>query len=189
MQKQEIENLKIELKKYEGKTTGIEIQGSINLFFNIDNMKTFVSKQTIILSDCKENELRIENHYINDVIIEKNKIILQFERRLWLNNLFKFRYLVRRGKNLMEKLKELQEEIEGKYNRKNVSIRFEGSIRTYFVIENARSLVTKRTILIGSLEKDNQEIEIDLADVEEINIGLNIELKMNGNYTIYLYYI
>lgn len=82
MQKQEIENLKIELKKYEGKTTGIEIQGSINLFFNIDNMKTFVSKQTIILSDCKENELRIENHYINDVIIEKNKIILQFERRL-----------------------------------------------------------------------------------------------------------
>lgn len=189
MQKQEIENLKIELKKYEGKTTGIEIQGSINLFFNIDNMKTFVSKQTIILSDCKENELRIENHYINDVIIEKNKIILQFERRLWLNNLFKFRYLVRRGKNLMEKLKELQEEIEGKYNRKNVSIRFEGSIRTYFVIENARSLVTKRTILIGSLEKDNQEIEIDLADVEEINISLNIELKMNGNYTIYLYYI
>ena len=89
----------------------------------------------------------------------------------------------------MEKLKELQQEIEGKYNRKNVSIRFEGSIRTYFVIENARSLVTKRTILIGSLEKDNQEIEIDLADVEEINIGLNIELKMNGNYTIYLYYI
>ena len=45
-------------------------------------MKTFISKQTIILSDCKENELRIENHYINDVIIEKNKIILEFERRL-----------------------------------------------------------------------------------------------------------
>ena len=30
MQKQEIEDLKIELKKYEDKTTGIEIQGSIN---------------------------------------------------------------------------------------------------------------------------------------------------------------
>ena len=35
MQKQEIEDLKIELKKYEDKTTGIEIQGSINLFFHI----------------------------------------------------------------------------------------------------------------------------------------------------------
>ena len=68
--------------EYEDKTTGIEIQGSINLFFHIDNMKTFISKQTIILSDCKENELRIENHYIDNVIIEKNKIILQFERRL-----------------------------------------------------------------------------------------------------------
>lgn len=89
----------------------------------------------------------------------------------------------------MENLKELQEEIDNKYNNKDISIRFEGSIRTYFVIENARSLVTKKTILIGSLEKDNQEFEIDLADVEEVNIGLNIELKMNGNYTIYLYYI
>ena len=189
MQKQEIEDLKIELKKYEDKTTGIEIQGSINLFFHIDNMKTFISKQTIILSDCKENELRIENHYINDVIIEKNKIILEFERRLWLNNLCKFRYLVKKGENLMKNLKELQEEIDNKYNNKDISIRFEGSIRTYFIIENSRSLVTKRTILIGSLEKDNQEIKIDLADVEEINISLNIELKMNGNYTIYLYYI
>ena len=89
----------------------------------------------------------------------------------------------------MKNLKELQEEIDNKYNNKDISIRFEGSIRTYFIIENSRSLVTKRTILIGSLEKDNQEIESDLADVEEINISLNIELKMNGNYTIYLYYI
>ena len=86
----------------------------------------------------------------------------------------------------MKDIKSLQKELE-KYNNRNVSIRFEGSLRTFLVIENARCMVTHKTLLIGSIEKDNQEFQLDLDEVMEFEINVEIMLSVNGNYRIYIY--
>ena len=86
----------------------------------------------------------------------------------------------------MKDIKSLQKELE-KYNNRNVSIRFEGSLRTFLVIENARCMATHKTLLIGSIEKDNQEFQLDLDEVMEFEINVEIMLSVNGNYRIYLY--
>lgn len=86
----------------------------------------------------------------------------------------------------MRDLKELQAELE-KYNGKDISIRFEGSLRAFMIIENARCMATYKTLLIGNMEKDNQEFQIDLDEVTDIEIGIEIVLYVNGNYRIYIY--
>ena len=86
----------------------------------------------------------------------------------------------------MRDLKGLQAELE-KYNGKDVSIRFDGSLKAFMIIENAKCIVTYKTLLIGNIEKDNQEFQIDLDEVIDIEIGIQIILEVNGNYRIYIY--
>lgn len=86
----------------------------------------------------------------------------------------------------MRDLKELQAELE-KYNGKDISIRFDGSLKAFMIIENAKCIATYKTLLIGNIEKDNQEFQIDLDEVIDIEIGIQIILEVNGNYRIYIY--
>lgn len=86
----------------------------------------------------------------------------------------------------MRNLKILQEELE-KYNGKDISIRFEGSLRAFIIIENARCMATYKTLLIGNMEKDNQEFQLDLDEVINIEISKETILYINGNYRIYIY--
>lgn len=86
----------------------------------------------------------------------------------------------------MRDLKELQAELE-KYNGKDISIRFDGSLKAFMIIENAKCIATYKILLIGNIEKDNQEFQIDLDEVIDIEIGIQIILEVNGNYRIYIY--
>lgn len=86
----------------------------------------------------------------------------------------------------MRNIKELQAELE-RYNGKDISIRFEGSLRAFMIIENARCMATYKTLIIANTEKDNQEFQLDLDEVIDIEIGIEIILEVNGNYRIYIY--
>lgn len=86
----------------------------------------------------------------------------------------------------MRDLKRLQTELE-KYNGKDISIRFDGSLRAFMIIESAKCMATYKTLLIGNIEKDNQEFQLDLDEVTDIKIGIEIILYVNGNYRIYIY--
>lgn len=87
----------------------------------------------------------------------------------------------------MRDIKALQNELEN-YNGKDISIRFDGSLRTFLIIKNARCIATYKTLLIGNMEEDNQEFQLDMDEIIDIEIGIaEITLQVNGNFKIYLY--
>lgn len=85
----------------------------------------------------------------------------------------------------MKDLKKLSEELE-KYNKKDLSITFSGSLRFSTLIHNSQCMVTQKILLIGNLEYSNEEIEINVDDIDNIIIDEYIVLEMNGNYKIYI---
>lgn len=54
----------------------------------------------------------------------------------------------------MKDLKKLSEELE-KYNKKDLSITFSGSLRFSTLIHNSQCMVTQKILLIGNLEYSN----------------------------------
>lgn len=85
----------------------------------------------------------------------------------------------------MKPIKELKEELEKNYNNRDIAVRMDGSLRLSLNISNAQCLVTHKVVLIGNAELAvNEEVEICLDDVNDIEIGTEIILEMNGNYNI-----
>ena len=78
---EEINKLEQELKrKYNGNDIAIEFSGAVDFFYQIHNLKSFVSQQTILLSDGEFEELKIQVDMITDIkLLEKYIIIEMFD--------------------------------------------------------------------------------------------------------------
>lgn len=86
----------------------------------------------------------------------------------------------------MKDLKLLSEKLK-EFNDKDISIRFEGSLRLLMEINQAHCLVTKKVVLIGDSNfNELQEVEIAVDEISSITIDKDVILKMNGNYEIYI---
>lgn len=87
----------------------------------------------------------------------------------------------------MKDLKELLKELKKNYENKDLSIRFEGSLKTSMQMHNAQCMVTSKVLIISNSEFIlNEEIEICVDDIIYIEIGDEICLQMNGNYNIFI---
>ena len=81
MNKEEIEELEQELqKRYNGYEVNIEFTGAVALFFKIQNLKSFVCMQTILLSNGEYKELEIQVDMVTGIeILEDNITIDMFD--------------------------------------------------------------------------------------------------------------
>lgn len=76
-------------------------------------------------------------------------------------------------------IKSLKEELK-KYNNKDLLIRIDGSLKLSLNIYKAECFVSKKVIVISSLdEKTNEEIEISIDEINSIEINSEINLQMN----------
>ena len=87
----------------------------------------------------------------------------------------------------MEDLKLLQQKLK-EMDGKDLSIKFEGSLRLLMNINNMQSIVTNTILLISNSNLvTNQEIELITDDIVGIEyIRKDIKIEMNGNYSIYI---
>ena len=88
MNKEDIEVLEQEVqKRYNGYEINIEFTGAVALFFKIQNLKSFVSMQTILLSNGEYKELEIQVDMITGIeILEDNIVIDMFDNyRIQIN--------------------------------------------------------------------------------------------------------
>lgn len=87
----------------------------------------------------------------------------------------------------MEDLKLLQQKLK-EMDGKDLSIKFEGSLRLLMNINNMQSIVTNTILLISNSDlQKNQEIELITDEIVSIEyIGKDIKINMNGNYSIYI---
>lgn len=88
MNKEDIEELEQELqKRYNGYEINIEFTGAVALFFKIQNLKSFVSMQTILLSNGEYKELEIQVDMVTGIeILEDNIVIDMFDNyRIQIN--------------------------------------------------------------------------------------------------------
>ena len=87
----------------------------------------------------------------------------------------------------MEDLKLLQQKLK-EMDGKDLSIKFEGSLRLLMNINNMQSIVTNTILLISNSDlQKNQEIELITDEIVSIEyIGKDIKIGMNGNYNIYI---
>lgn len=77
MNKEDIEELEQELqKRYNGYEINIEFTGAVALFFKIQNLKSFVSMQTILLSNGEYKELEIQVDMVTGIEIFDEYIII-----------------------------------------------------------------------------------------------------------------
>ena len=77
MSKNDIEELEKELQKnYNGFEIFVEFAGAVTLSFKIQNLKSLVSQQTILLSNGEYKELEIQVDMITDLRITENSIII-----------------------------------------------------------------------------------------------------------------
>lgn len=77
MYKEELKILEQELKnRYNGYEINIEFTGAVALFFKIQNLKSFVSMQTILLSNGEYKELEIQVDMITEIEIAENDIVI-----------------------------------------------------------------------------------------------------------------
>lgn len=77
MNKEEIEELEQELQnRYNGYEINIEFTGAVALFFKIQNLKSFVSMQTILLSNGEYKELEIQIDMVTGIEIFDEYIII-----------------------------------------------------------------------------------------------------------------
>lgn len=76
-------------------------------------------------------------------------------------------------------VKSLKEELK-KYNNKDLLIRIDGSLKLSLNIYKAECFVSKKVIVISSLDdKTNEEIEISIDEINSIEINSEISLQMN----------
>ena len=88
MNKEDIEKLEQELQnRYNGYEINIEFTGAVALFFKIQNLKSFVSMQTILLSNGEYKELEIQVDMVTGIeILEDNIVIDMFDNyRIQIN--------------------------------------------------------------------------------------------------------
>ncbi len=87
----------------------------------------------------------------------------------------------------MEDLKLLQQKLK-EMDGKDLSIKFEGSLRLLMNINNMQSIVTNTILLISNSDlQKNQEIELITDDIVSIEyVSKDIKINMNGNYSIYI---
>ena len=87
----------------------------------------------------------------------------------------------------MEDLKLLQQKLK-EMDGKDLSIKFEGSLRLLMNINNMQSIVTNTILLISNSDlQKNQEIELITDDIVSIEyVRKDIKIGMNGNYNIYI---
>ena len=87
----------------------------------------------------------------------------------------------------MEDLKLLQQKLK-EMEGKDLSIKFEGSLRLLMNINNMQSIVTNTILLISNSDlQKNQEIELITDDIVSIEyVSKDIKINMNGNYSIYI---
>ncbi len=71
--------IKILNKDFKGKDVNIIFTGSLDTIIKLYNFRFYISKDTTIFSDKKGNELKIDNYWINNVIIKNNLIRFEFE--------------------------------------------------------------------------------------------------------------
>ena len=77
MNKSNVEELEQELQtRYNSYEVAIEFTGAVALFFKIQNLKSLVSQQTILLSNGEYKELEIQVDMITDLRITENSIII-----------------------------------------------------------------------------------------------------------------
>lgn len=78
---EEINKLEQEIKNnYNGNDIAIEFTGAVDFFYQIHNLKSLVSQQTILLSNGKFEELRIQVDMITYIeICEKCIIFKMFD--------------------------------------------------------------------------------------------------------------
>ena len=76
MNKEQIINFDEELKMYNNCEVNIEFVGAVELFLKIDKFKSFVSKQTIILSNGDDKEIVIKVDMITDIRKREKYIII-----------------------------------------------------------------------------------------------------------------
>ena len=77
MNKEDIEELEQELQnRYNGYEINIEFTGAVALFFKIQNLKSLVSQQTILLSNGGYKEIEIQVDMVTDIQIFDEYIVL-----------------------------------------------------------------------------------------------------------------
>ncbi len=87
----------------------------------------------------------------------------------------------------MKDLKELSKELKTNYENKDLSIKFEGSLKMSIQIHNAQCIVTSKVVILSNSEFVlNEEIEVCIDDINYIELEDEICLQMNGNYNIFI---
>lgn len=66
-------------KNFKGKDVNIIFSGSLETTIKLYDFRFYISRDTTIFSDKKGNELKIDNYWINNVIIKSNVIKFEFE--------------------------------------------------------------------------------------------------------------
>lgn len=75
--KEDIEILEQELNsRYNGNEINVEFKGAVDLFFNIENLKSFVSQQTVVLSNGIHKELMLKVDMFTGLEITDDSIII-----------------------------------------------------------------------------------------------------------------
>lgn len=81
MSKEDIEKIDNELKTYyNGYDVRIIINGIVTLSLNIKNLKSFVSKKTILFSNGETTEMNIDSYFVSNIEVTEENILISMIR-------------------------------------------------------------------------------------------------------------